>query len=68
MKVGCTDEHKTIPGNRHLPELVTAGPADLVTTVVVGVTRVPWLIHPWEGLLDQWEQSEVILKDPVAKN
>lgn len=50
MKLSCTDQYKAIPGNRHLPKFVTGGPVDLVATVVLAVTRVPWLIHPWEGI------------------
>lgn len=50
MKLSCTDKYKAIPGNRHLPKLVTGGPVDLMATVVLAVTRVPRLIHPWEGI------------------
>lgn len=49
-KLSCTDQYKAIPGNRHLPKFVTGGPVDLVATVVLAVTRVPGLIHPWEGI------------------
>lgn len=61
MVLSCTDEYKAIPGNRpgNLPKLVTSGPVDLVTTVVLGVTRLPMgnssMRRDRSGLLDQWE-------------
>lgn len=57
--LSCTDEYKAMPGNRHLPEFVPSGSADLMTAVVLGMIRMPManssMRRDISGLLGQWE-------------